>query len=64
MPPSFITLKAADVSSQTLLPSLGAFIGLRYYEALAELRGSEAAEVADFFDMVYRPGLTIILSRD
>lgn len=60
LPPSFIALKEACASSQTLLPSLDAFLRGTGPETLAKLMGPGATEVADFFDTVCGPDLTII----
>jgi len=64
LPDSFIALKAADASSRPLLQELQRFIGGGEYKALSQLRGSAAAEAADFLDEVRKPDPMIMLGCD
>jgi len=60
----FLALKDADSSSSSLLPELQRFLDEKGYHGLDRLRGSQAAEAADFFDKVRNPDSTIVSSCD
>jgi len=68
LPPPFVALKKVDAlegsdpSSTLLLKSLRQFIKKNEFHELARLRGSAAAEAADFFDTVRGPDSTIVSS--
>lgn len=64
LPDSFVALKVAAASSELLSQELQNFLEREGYETLKQLRGSAAAEVADFLDTVRGLCSTTILSRD
>jgi hypothetical protein len=59
-----VRLNDMDPSSQLFLSDLQQFLEGRGRHTLAQLRGSAAAGVADFFDMVRKPDSIIIASCD
>jgi hypothetical protein len=64
LPHSFVVLKNTDTGSRLFLPVLRLFLKdkVEGRQTLKQLRGSAAAEVADFLDTVRKPDVTTISS--